>query len=63
MPGKHLTVQQRTIIAGLVSVRGPSGRPLGVRAIARQVGVAHTTVARELRRDGVSRDTYVVVIP
>src|SRR4051794_6370143 len=60
MPGKHLTLEQRTVIAGLLSARGPSGRPLGVRVIARQVGVAHTTVARELRRDGVSRDTYVV---
>jgi transposase, IS30 family len=60
MPGKHLTVQQRTVIAGLVSARGPSGRRLGVREIARQVGVSHTTVSRELRRDGVCRDTYVV---
>jgi IS30 family transposase len=60
VPGKHLTLEQRTIIAGLLSARGPSGRPLGVRAIAWQVGVAHTTVARELRRDGVSRDTYAV---
>jgi len=60
MPGKHLTLEQRTIIAGLLSARGPSGRPLGARAIARQVGVAHTTVTRELARDGASRDTYVV---
>lgn len=58
MPGKHLTLEQRTVIAGLLSARGPSGRPWGVRSIARQVGVSHTTVARELRRDGVSRATY-----
>src|SRR4051794_10618046 len=60
MPGKHLTLEQRTIIAGLLSARGSSGRPLGVRAIARQVGVAHTTVTRELGRDGASRRTYAV---
>jgi len=57
VPGKHLTVDQRVMIAGLVALPGP---PLGVRAIARQVGVSATTVSRELRRDGATRASYRV---
>jgi IS30 family transposase len=64
MPGKHLTKDQRGILAGILAVPVPAdasgrpGRPPGSRAIAAQVGVSHSTILRELRRDGASRATY-----
>jgi IS30 family transposase len=52
VPGARLTLVQR----GLIGVLGASG--VSLREIAQQVGAHYSTVSRELRRDGRTRETY-----
>src|SRR5512133_3704779 len=54
MPGKHLTEEQRAIIAGMLSV-DPA---VSCATVARQVGVVASTISRELRRDGTDRASW-----
>ena len=58
MAGRHLSAQQRAMIGALAQSRDGRGRPLSMRVIGAQVGCAHSTVSRELRRDGTNRATY-----
>ena len=54
MPGKHLSREQRGIVAGMLSV-DPT---VSCAKIARQVGVHRTTISRELGRDGKDRASW-----
>jgi len=58
VPGQHLSAEQRAMIGALARTRDGHGRRLGYRAIGVQVGCSHSTVGRELRRDGKDRGSY-----
>jgi len=52
MAGRHLSGAERSMIASLVAAE------LSVRAIGGQLGRSHTTISRELRRDGKCRASW-----